>query len=225
MSAFTRTQNVMDDPDDWATENPKAVEPGETLAPVLRQKIEGYLGEAVADVTGALDALDKTVATTVDTWLTDQLAYGHCAELVGWLQDTKRRLAVVEAYVAREMIKDPGCPDKITLPDGRQAEVLRGATRKAWDHGAWQHDVRAAVLVQQGVDPDSTIVDAGTGEAVPIHGILSAVQGVHGAQAPKSTALKALGLAAGDYCETLPGTISVKISAPESTTPITNLEN
>lgn len=220
MSAFTRTQNVMDDPDDWATAHPKA-EVDAAFVP----NIVNDLGYAVGEVTEGLNALDRSVASSVDHWLNDTLEYGHAAELVGWLQDARRRLAVVEAYVAREMIKDPGCPDKIELPDGRIAEVLRGATRKAWDHSAWQHDVRAAVLTQQGVDPDATIVDAATGEAVPMHGILSAVQGVHSSAGPKTTALKALGLSAGDYCETLPGTISVKISAPASETPTTIQEN
>jgi hypothetical protein len=222
MSAFTRTQNVMDDPDDWAAAHPTETPDSDPeVTSDRRQWAELDLGSAVGQVTAGLDLLDKTVASSVDRWLIDTLEYGHAAELVDWLQAAKRRLAVVEAYVARELIKDPGTPDKIELPDGRIAEVLRGATRKAWDHSAWQGDVRKAVLG----DGSAELVDPATGEPVNVHDLLAAVQAVHSSAGPKATALKALGLSAGDYCETLPGTISVKISAPASETPTTIQEN
>lgn len=225
MSQFTRTQNVMDDPDEWASAHPSATPDDSHLNPVIRDLITNDLGYAIGEVTEGLNQIDRSLTTATDGWLNDTLDYAAAAETIGWMQDTRRRLATLEAWLAREMQRDPGTPDRIELPDGRVAEVLRGATRKAWDHTAWQHDVRAKVVERVLEGHDDTLVNTATGEPVSLHDCLSAVQAVHGAGAPKVTALKALGLDVGDYCETLPGTISVKISAPETDSPTTVQEN
>lgn len=179
------------------------------------------LGHAMNHMAMAQHEFSDDLATAMDGH-EDDLEYGVLAETVAWLQDMRRDLATAEAYVARQLGRMIGCPDVIELPDGRRAEVLKGKDRKAWKHEDWQHDVRTEVLVRFSEQHPDGLLDPATGET---HDVITLVaplirqaQAVHGSAAPKVTALKPLGLAADDYCESVPGPYSVRISAPATTT-------
>jgi len=93
------------------------------------------------------------------------------------------------------------------LADGRQFTLKRTQDRKAWDHEDWKRDARRAIV--QGVPKGLVLLDEDTGETQPLaptlHVLLAEAQEVHGSTAPRSTALKRLGLYAADYCESSPG--------------------
>lgn len=86
--------------------------------------------------------------------------------------------------------------------------IQRSRTRTQWDHDDWKHDVRGAVVDKYAGTELFTI----EGEAVDLMDLISKVQNVHGAQAPKVTALRALGLEPKAYCTDIPGqpTVSIK---------------
>lgn len=102
-----------------------------------------------------------------------------------------------------------------TLANGQAFSVKRSAARKAWDHDAWKHDVRAAVARELVPADDTVILDAETGETTPVRPLLiqamDKVQQAQGSSAPKVTALKAYGLEADEYCETSAGSWTVSL--------------
>lgn len=217
MGQITRTSGP--EQGDWYDQPDTTVaQPTETAEARKARQVAAQerLGHAMTQMAMAQREFSDDLATAMDGH-EDDLEYGVLAETVAWLQDVRRDLATAEAYVARQLGRMIGCPDVIDLSDGRRAEVLKGKDRKAWKHADWQRDVRVAVLSQANVS-DAGLVDAQTGETVDPSALLAAVQAVHGSAAPKVTALKPLGLAADDYCETFPGPYAVRISAPASTT-------
>lgn len=219
MGDLTRTNTPDADPFAWAdTPAPKPVDPEQRRA---EQEVgTDLVAHAVHQVAAGVKDLDNHLATATQA-LEDELDYTGLADTVAWLHDVRSRLAVLESYVSRELGRMDGCPDVITLSDGRLAEVMKGKDRKAWRHDDWKRDVRLAV--SDGIGGDVWVVDPETGETheedatAVIHGAIAAAQAVHGSTAPKVTALKALGLSADDYCESYPGPYSVKISAPSTT--------
>lgn len=90
--------------------------------------------------------------------------------------------------------------------------IRRSNDRNAWDHDGWKHDVRAALLEEYGYGDG--LVDVQSGEMVDVLDLLTALQDVHGASAPKVTKLRALGLDPAAYCEEVPGKPSVTITRP-----------
>ena len=221
MGQITRTTGP--EQGDWYDQPDTTVaQPTETAEARKARQVAAQerLGHAMNQMAMAQREFSDDLATAMDGH-EDDLEYGVLAETVAWLQDVRRDLATAEAYVARQLGRMIGCPDVIDLADGRRAEVLKGKDRKAWKHADWQRDVRVAVVSDL---PVVAVVDPSTGEfQVDTTGkvILDAIakaQAVHGSAAPKVTALKPLGLAADDYCETFPGPYAVRISAPATTT-------
>lgn len=88
-------------------------------------------------------------------------------------------------------------------------DIRRANDRKAWIHESWQADVRAAILDRAGISDE---VFTASGESFDIYELLRAVEAVHGATAPKVTALRALGLDDAAYCEVRPGAPQVQIT-------------
>lgn len=163
--------------------------------------------------------LEAIAATTTDAEKDPGLAAEGLEDLelasyVAVLQDVRSRLANVERELTTALGKRTG-KTVGNLPDGRQFTVDRMADRKEWQHDEWQRDARRAVaqMVTERFtlgDPDSHfIVDVETGEEVPLARVLqeamNQVELVHGSTAPRSRALKALGLYASDYCTSTPG--------------------
>lgn len=166
------------------------------------------------DVGGATEAMETPA-------LTDAAAL---------VQDLRKRLGDVERDLTVALGKREGkCSGE--LSDGRLFTLQRSSDRKAWDHDEWKRDVRRAVVekvrTDLGLPKVATVLDV-TGElttldlAAPLYQAVAEAQAVHGAQAPKSTSLKALGLYASDYCESSPAgwrlTVTPKSDNPTTTT-------
>jgi hypothetical protein len=172
-------------------------------------------------VVDALTAMQDALGdTTHVNWACRYLeTHGKAADMltvVAALQDLRRQLAVAEAYVSLECgraLNRREIDKAGQLPDGRPYEVRRGKERKAWNYDEWQAAARAAVLRDQLGAADSLpeVVNTETGESVDLFAIASAVQAVHGAGPPRTTALKGLGLDPADYCEQVPGPWSVNV--------------
>lgn len=139
-------------------------------------------------------------------------------ELLDRIQTVYRKVRDLESgalLVAGRRVKALGWDSREgELPDGRPFVLRRTADRKAWDHDRWKHDVRQVLVDMYQPRPEgsaapSAMVNADTGEefdlARLLQEVIQAAQIVHGATAPKSTTLKALGLDPGDYCETVRG--------------------
>lgn len=96
---------------------------------------------------------------------------------------------------------------------GLFAERYRATERKAWDHEAWQRDVRAKALQAAGLKGAQGVLSA-DGEVLDpsvLHDLLARLQSVHGAQAPKTKSLREFGLDPDDYCERSPGSWHVRV--------------
>ena len=81
--------------------------------------------------------------------------------------------------------------------------IRRARDRKEWDSTTWQHDVRGAVI-EKHVAGNTNLYDL-DGNEYNVSELLDRAQAVHGAQAPKVTALRGLGLDPSAYCEERPG--------------------
>lgn len=160
---------------------------------------------ALGDITEAARAL-AAHAPAGCAYQVERNTAGHVVALIVALQDVRRDIGQVEAYLSREVGRDPMLDHKGVLPDGRAYEVAKGQVRRAWDHAAWRGDVRAQVLSGVG-----TVVDTGTGEEVDLQALLAAAQEAHGAGAPRVTVLRTLGLDPDEYAESVPGPWSVRV--------------
>ena len=198
--------------DDWASDLPEPASPTKPVTEFERAQAwagaVGRLGDLV-EATRAL-ATDVVSGTTLHL---DRLDPGPPIVLAAKLQDLRRELAQIEAWIVRQVGQSELTQRKGTLADGRLYEVRKADTRKAWDHPGWQRDVRAQVM--SGIP--AVAVDPETGDTFNPADMLAAIQAVHGAGAPKVTALKALGLTPGDYSENVPGPWTLQVSAPETT--------
>lgn len=166
--------------------------------------------EPLAGVTAAVDAMDKALpglmAACTDPEGTD------LAELFITLQEARKALQSLERDAelacAKAMLADEAETETLRI------ERRRGADRKAWDHEQWQRDVRAKTLQAHGLKGAQGVLTA-DGEVVPfavVFDVLLGVESAHAAAAPKTTALKALGLDARDYCESSPGAWTVRVT-------------
>lgn len=142
------------------------------------------------------------------------------AEAIASTQEAIRFLRTVEQDLATELGRQVG-KSQGDLEDGRHYTLQRSSDRKEWAHDDWQRDVRRAI-VQEFAAEGLVVMDPETGEVIHdnvralLQGALAEAQAIHGAQAPKSTALKALGLYASDYCTSSPS--GWRFTVPPTTT-------
>lgn len=163
--------------------------------------------EAVTDAVAALaKVLPDLLEQCTDPQATDM------AELLLVIREAREALQGVERdtehTLARAMVADQA------LTSTLRVERKRGPERKAWKHDEWQRDVRQNALRAAGL-LGAHVVTA-DGEEAPasvLHDLLTRVQSVHGAAAPKTSnaGLRGLGLDPMDYCETSPGKVSVSV--------------
>lgn len=148
------------------------------------------------------------------------------AGAIALVQDLRKRLGQVEQDLAITLGKAEG-QHQGNLPDGRQFTLKRTAERKAWDHEEWKRDARRKVVQEtapkfSNTEGDDVLVNLDTGEtttlAAVLHEAIATAQEVHGSTAPRSTALRRLGLYASDYCESSPGGWKFDAIAPKPTT-------
>lgn len=145
------------------------------------------------------------------------------AAAIALVQDLRKRLGQVEQDLAITLGKAEG-QHQGNLPDGRQFTLKRTANRTAWNHEDWKRDARRKIIANaMPDDADLIVVDSSTGETVDnvraiLYEAVTEAQEVHGSTAPRSTALKRLGLYATDYCESSPGGWKFDAIAPKPTT-------
>lgn len=176
----------------------------------------------LASAVGSIESLAKDPTKAAEGLETQALT-----DAIALLQDLRLQLTLVE----RDLIAVAGKREgKVvgSLSDGRQFTLERASDRTAWDHEDWKRDVRRA-LVERHADPDAVIVNQETGEETALrgflHGVLTEAQEVHGSTAPRSRALKTLGLYAGDYATSSPNGwrfAAIKLDHSPSTTPDTD---
>lgn len=162
-------------------------------------------------LTMAVDAIDLSTAhaerdpIAAAEKMTDQ----ELADYIAAIQDIRSRLGGVERELTTALGHRLG---KVTsyLTDGRQFELGRSQDRKEWDHDSWKRDARRAVIkaAMEGKE-GLVLMDTETGEAVDnlaavLYQAVTQAQEVHGSTAPRSRALKLLGLYASDYCTSTP---------------------
>lgn len=209
-------------PDNWWAA-PKPDTPADTYTEAQGAKAAASLGKAL----GVLDAVTAQGSRKVPDaarYLCESLNLGDVAATVATIQDLRQRLALLETYLAREAGQtavELDIPREGATADGRMWVLKRGRDRKAWRHTDWQRDARAQVVAAihaDGIPDTAQVVAADTGEVWALNGILqaamAAVEGVHGAQAPKVTALRKLDLDPDDYCESIPGTWAIHMLSP-----------
>lgn len=203
-------------PDDWWA-GPEAAPATEVLNDYAEQ--DGVM--ALERLSTALhmmnDATTETDLTVADAtrYMAERLDVDAMAATVALVQDLKRRLGLIESYVAREAglaAVEVGKAREGYLADGRQWTLKRGNERKAWDHDGWKAAARAAIIKGHDLPPD--LVDPSTGEEVNLYTLLAEVQEVHGSTAPRVGQLKALAIDPKDYCEQTPGPWGFTVVAP-----------
>lgn len=175
--------------------------------PVNGRVPDGDEVDALATAVETLaDALPALIDGCTDPEATD------LADLFDRLQQARKRLqdAEREAEVAcaKAMLGDD------TETPTLRVERYRSTDRKSWDHDQWKHDVRAKAVQAHGLKGAQGVLSA-DGEVLPasvLFDALTTVQAAHAAAAPKTTALKALGLDARDYCEASPGAWHVRVT-------------
>lgn len=186
------------------------------------------LGDYLFDLRQAVRGADGCAARAA-RYLSETDDVQALVDTVALIRDERRKLAVAESFLERAAGQAAAVHSaKRTgeLSDGRPYEILRGADRKAWDHQQWQGDVRRAIVGMVAGD-GLVVVNPESGEETPlaqtVQVAVEQAQAVHSANAPKVTALKRLGLAPDDYCESIPGPYTVKIPTP--TTPALEAPN
>jgi hypothetical protein len=157
----------------------------------------------------ALPAITALLGVLLESSWTDA-SDQDLADAIAQAQEAKYLLGTVESSLTAILGKRAGSIQG-NLSDGRAFTLRRAQDRKEWDHEEWKRDARR-VIVRQATDqwdaPEGGLVDTETGAIVPLGVVLQEVvtvaQEVHGSTAPRSTALKRLGLYASDYCASSP---------------------
>ena len=167
------------------------------------------MSDVLETLTNAVAALEDQQDTLLDACTDPQAT--DMAELLDVVLCARKRLQDVERFVEVAVAKAM-TGDMAETPTLR-VERHRGTDRKAWEHEAWQRDVRQQVIRKHGLlgaqgvlSADGELLDVGV-----LHEVLRMVQGVHGSAGPKVTAMRGLGLDSRDYCESSPGAWHVKV--------------
>ena len=162
------------------------------------------LTDAIANLAAAAEQVNAAALNTLGE-LPWEIAVGMLATIRA-IQT--QHLGPIDASLVRHLYLTGEHGD--TELDGiGVVSIRRSRDRKEWDHWTWQHDVRGAVIEKK-VGGQAELFDL-DGNAYNLMDLFDAVQSVHGAQAPKVTALRALGLDAKTYCEDRPGKPTVEI--------------
>lgn len=168
------------------------------------------MGDVLENLTDAVTDLDAQVDALVEA-CTDP-AGTDVAELLDTVRGQRTRLYALEQRVEEAAAKAL-LEDTTTTPVLR-IERHRTTERKAWDHTDWQRDVRAKALQAHGLKGAQGVLSA-DGEVLDasvLFDLAATLQAAHGSTAPRTTALRSLGLDARDYCESSPGRWVVKVT-------------
>lgn len=176
---------------------------GGSGGPLVKTPTE-RLSDALADLVTAAQAVNEAALGTLA-----ELPWEIAARMLALLRAiTTDHLGPVEASLVRHLYMTGPHGDTELMGVG-VVGIRRSVDRKDWSHWSWQHDVRGAI-VETRLAGNTELYDL-DGNAYNVLELLDAVQSVHGAQAPKVTALRALKLDPGAYCEQRPGKPTVTI--------------
>lgn len=168
------------------------------------------MGDVLENLTDAVNDLDAQVGALLEA-CTDP-AGTDVAELLDMVRTERTRLYALEQQVEEAAAR--ALLDDMTTTDTLRIERHRTTDRKAWQHADWQRDVRAKVLQAHGLKGAQGVLtaDGEVLEASVLFDLMATLQGAHGSTSPRTTALRALGLDARDYCESSPGRWTVKVT-------------
>ena len=156
------------------------------------------LSDAIANLVAAAQAVNTEALGTLNE-LPWEIAAGMLRVLRAITTD---HLGPIDASLVRHLYMTGEHGD--TELDGIGIiSIRRTRDRKEWDATTWQHDVRGAVI-EKHVAGNTNLYDL-DGNEYNVAELLDRAQAVHGAQAPKVTALRGLGLDPSAYCEDRPG--------------------
>ena len=161
------------------------------------------LTDAISNLAAAADAVN-----TAAKGVLGELPWEIAAAMLRTLRAiTADHLGPIDASLTRHLYLT--APHGTTEVDGIGVmDVHRTQDRKQWDHWTWQHDVRGAII-EKHLNGSSDLYDL-DGNEYNVMDLLDKIQAVHGAQSPKVTQLRGLGLKPEDYCEERPGKPSVE---------------
>lgn len=169
--------------------------------------------DVLENLTDAVTDLDLQLDYLLDA-CTDP-AGTDVAELLDLIRTQRVALQALEGRAEESAAK--ALLDDMTTTDTLRIERHRTTDRKAWQHAEWQRDVRAKVMQAAGLKgchlvlPTGELLDGKAATDV-LYTLMSTLQAAHGSAAPKTTALRALGLDARDYCESSPGRWTVRVT-------------
>lgn len=182
--------------------------------PVPRQPPTVHQLDVAVDATIiAADTLNEALLA-----LDPDVPWELAASMLARVTHARKLLHQLEASFERH-IGEHGPYGDTELEGVGYLSVHRRKGRKQWRHDDWKRDVRRAVLDRRDVAGES-LVNPETGEEVNVYELIADAQDVHGATAPKLTALKALGLDGDDYCYTESGSLDVKIDTAAGATDV-----
>lgn len=177
-----------------------------------------------ATLPQSLELVNEHITAAIQAALTggaEDLTDAALADYTALIQDQRARLMSLERDLAALLGKRLGKASGY-LTDGRLFQLQRAADRKEWDHDDWKRDVRRAIVQDvEGVaasEYPEGVINGATGEAINLGWLLylalNQAQEVHGSTAPRSTALRKLGLYAGDYCTSTPAGWRLTVTRP-----------
>lgn len=173
------------------------------------------MGDVLANLTDAVTDLDTQLDALLEA-CTDP-AGTDVAELLDSIRTQRVALQALEGRA--EEAAAGALLDDMTTTDTLRIERHRTTDRKAWQHTEWQRDVRAKALQAHGMKGAQGVLtaDGEVLDASVLFDLMATLQAAHGSTAPKTTALRALGLDARDYCESSPGRWTVKVTRMAAT--------
>ena len=169
------------------------------------------LANAVLVLLARAAWINKQAASSATGGGIDALSWEEATRVLADLREAMTTLSQIDAALVRHLYLT-GPHGDIEVEGVGVVKVYRTNDRKDWDHDEWKQDVRAAILEERAIA--GSVVDTASGEVIDLYDLLEQVQNVHGAQAPKVTALRALGLNPEAYCDERPGKPSVQITRP-----------
>lgn len=169
------------------------------------------------DPVSALRAAVQTLADALPA-LTEGCTDPEARDLAMLLHDVRTAREALhalerglETQTAQAMTSDQA------LAEGLRVDRSRATARREWDHESWQRDARRQVLRSRGLLGVTLVSADGEPLDLSLSDVLADVQAVHGATAPKSTALRGLGLDVRDYCQSTPGAWRVAVHVENTT--------
>lgn len=178
-------------------------ERAEVVHDAIQETAENYhplLGE-IGSLCVLADDMGAAAASTAEGGGISGLSWEQAIHALSALRSSVETIRQIDAALVRHcyLIGEHGQTEVAGIG---VVDIRRSRDRTSWDHSEWKQDVRGAALEKTGATDEVFTAD---GESFNLRELLMLVQDVHGATAPKVTALRALGLEPKAYCTDAPG--------------------